>query len=77
MTGLAARPYSRIVRRLLPALVFAITFVVFRPALDSEFLNWDDRVALLKNGSFRGLGASQITWLRAAATTEVHLFKGR
>lgn len=50
-------------RRLLPALVFAITFVVFLPALDAEFLNWDDTVALLDNGSFRGLGASQVTWM--------------
>jgi peptidoglycan/LPS O-acetylase OafA/YrhL len=56
LTGSAARPYGRIARRLLPALVFAITFVVFLPALGTEFLNWDDTVALLENGSFRRLG---------------------
>jgi len=50
-------------RFLLPATIFAITFVTFLPGLSGEFLNWDDDVNFLVNPNFRGLGWSNVRWM--------------
>jgi tetratricopeptide (TPR) repeat protein len=56
--------------RLLPPLVavsiFAAVFVVFLPALDGQFLNWDDDINFLNNQGFRGLGWAQLRWMWTA-----------
>jgi Flp pilus assembly protein TadD len=50
------------VRRLLPILVGIVSVVAFLPALDGQFLTWDDDVNFLWNESYRGLGWPQIGW---------------
>ena len=49
-------------RQVLPATVVLVTFAVFLPALSGEFLDWDDRVNLVQNEGYRGLGWPQIRW---------------
>jgi hypothetical protein len=52
------------------ALVVAvITAVVFAPALDNDFVHWDDDRNFLTNPNFRGLGATQIHWMFTSALT--------
>lgn len=48
---------------MLAALVFAVTALTFLPALDGQFLNWDDEENFLRNEGFRGLGPSQLRWM--------------
>jgi protein O-mannosyl-transferase len=47
----------------LPALAFLVSLVPFLPALDGQFLNWDDDENFLRNPSFRGLGWTHIRWM--------------
>lgn len=47
----------------LPIVVFAVTVVAFLPALDGQFLNWDDEENFLRNEGFRGLGLPQLRWM--------------
>ena len=49
-------------RRLLPLVIAVLSVVAFLPALDGEFLAWDDDVNFLANESYRGLGWPQIRW---------------
>ena len=49
--------------RALPYLVFAVTVIAFLPALDGQFLNWDDEENFLRNEDFRGLGLPQLRWM--------------
>jgi hypothetical protein len=49
-------------RRLLPLVIAVLSVVAFLPALDGEFLTWDDDVNFLANESYRGLGWPQIRW---------------
>ena len=63
----AARPdrwaRSR-VRRLLPLVIAVLSVVTFLPALDGEFLTWDDYVNFgRRTESYRGLGLAQIRWV--------------
>ena len=53
----------RRVQRLLPIAIFAAVFVVFLPALDGQFLDWDDDINFLNNPGFRGLGWAQLQWM--------------
>jgi Tfp pilus assembly protein PilF len=39
------------------------SFVVFLPALDAGFVNWDDDQNFLANPNYRGLGAAQLRWM--------------
>jgi len=48
---------------LVPLAIFAITVVVFLPALQGQFLNWDDSTLFTKNHDFRGLGGPQLRWM--------------
>ena len=54
---------SGLLRYLLPALVALITFVVFSPALQNGFVNWDDLETLVENQNFRGLTWSHLRWM--------------
>jgi tetratricopeptide (TPR) repeat protein len=49
-------------RWVLPLAIAGITFAAFAPALNNEFLNWDDDKNLLNNDRFRGLGSEQLRW---------------
>jgi Flp pilus assembly protein TadD len=53
----------RAAQRLLPALVFCVTAVVFLPALGGQFLDWDDSINFVANPYYRGLGWAQIRWM--------------
>jgi protein O-mannosyl-transferase len=53
----------RLLHRLLPIAVFAVVFVAFVPALDGQFLDWDDDINFLNNPGFRGLGWAQLKWM--------------
>lgn len=50
-------------RWVLPLSVIAVTFVTFVPALQNEFVNWDDDKVLLENYGWRGLGGPQLRWM--------------
>ncbi|MCP3903505.1 MAG: tetratricopeptide repeat protein [Planctomycetes bacterium] len=51
-------------RAWLLALIAAVAaFVVFIPALDNEFVDWDDTGVLVENPNYRGLGADQLRWM--------------
>jgi protein O-mannosyl-transferase len=50
------------VRRLLPILIGLLSVLAFLPALEGQFLGWDDDVNLVTNEWYRGLGAPQIRW---------------
>jgi len=47
--------------------VFVLTLLPFLPALDGQFLNWDDSVNFLGNTGYRGLGWAQIRWMFTTA----------
>lgn len=49
-------------RRLAPLVVGLLSVVAFLPALDGQFLSWDDDVNFVGNESYRGLGWRQIQW---------------
>ncbi|MBI4678476.1 MAG: tetratricopeptide repeat protein [Elusimicrobia bacterium] len=49
--------------RLLPWLVAAAAFLAFVPALESLFVNWDDRANFLDNPEFQKLGLGELRWM--------------
>jgi hypothetical protein len=55
------RPSRRVL--VLALLVGAVTMLSFWPALDGQFLNWDDDENFLRNESYRGLGPAQLRWM--------------
>jgi len=48
---------------LVPLLIVLLTAVAFWPALDGEFLDWDDDKLLVNNLHYRGSGAAQLGWM--------------
>jgi tetratricopeptide (TPR) repeat protein len=46
-----------------PILIALVTFVAFLPALQGQFVSWDDQVNFLDNPHYRGLGANQLKWM--------------
>jgi protein O-mannosyl-transferase len=50
-----------------PVLVCVITVLAFLPALDGQFLNWDDSTLFTKNLDYRGLGPAQLRWMFTTA----------
>jgi hypothetical protein len=52
-----------LVHGLIPPLIALITFIVFVPALQNGFVNWDDASHLLENHRYRGLGWEQLRWM--------------
>jgi len=53
--------------RLAPVLICVITVLAFLPALNGEFLNWDDSTLFTTNLDYRGLGPSQLRWMFTTA----------
>ena len=51
------------VYRFFPALVALSTFLVFLPALQNDWVNWDDTENFLSNPAYRGLGWAQLKWM--------------
>src|SRR5437899_270958 len=54
---------QRWVRWLAPLLVAVFTLAAFLPALQNQFVNWDDDRNFLDNPHYRGLGWSQLRWM--------------
>src|SRR5437867_1807987 len=50
-------------RWLLPCLIAFLTFLVFLPALQNGFVNWDDDKFLLNNPNYRGLSWTELHWM--------------
>src|SRR6059058_4026118 len=48
---------------LVPALIALITFAAFLPALQNQFVNWDDKDNFLDNPHYRGLGWTHLRWM--------------
>lgn len=44
-------------------LVAALTFVAYVPALDNEFVNWDDDHNLTNNENYRGFDGERLRWM--------------
>ncbi|NOX59867.1 MAG: tetratricopeptide repeat protein [Planctomycetes bacterium] len=47
----------------LPVLVALCTFIVFLPAIDAGFTNWDDDKVIVDNPHIRGLNYEQLQWM--------------
>jgi hypothetical protein len=45
------------------ALVFGIVFCTFLPALQNQFVDWDDTDNFVRNEMYRGLGWENIKWM--------------
>jgi tetratricopeptide (TPR) repeat protein len=43
--------------------VAIVAALVFLPALQNEFVSWDDDTNFLSNPNYRGLGIAQLTWM--------------
>jgi len=46
-----------------PALIAALVFVCFLPALNNDFVNWDDEAYLVTNFGYRGLTLPHLKWM--------------
>ncbi len=55
-------------RILLPLLVAGAAFVTFLPALNAEFVNWDDDKLFVNNPHYRGLSWPHLKWMFATTT---------
>jgi tetratricopeptide (TPR) repeat protein len=60
-------------RRLLPLAVVAVTFAVFIPGLQGEFLNYDDDTNFLTNPHYRGLGLANLRWMFTDYSTGLYI----
>src|SRR5213593_3440832 len=54
---------QRWVRWLAPLLVALFTLAAFLPALQNQFVNWDDKDNFLDNHHYRGLGWTHLRWM--------------
>src|SRR5712692_7544996 len=48
---------------LVPVLIALVTFAVFLPALQNQFVDWDDAANFLDNPHYRGLGWTHLRWM--------------
>jgi len=48
---------------ILVVLIVAVTLVTFLPALQGQFLNWDDATLFTRNIGYRGLGVALLQWM--------------
>src|SRR2546430_13035829 len=48
---------------LVPVLIALVTFAAFLPALQNQFVDWDDAANFLDNPHYRGLAWSQLRWM--------------
>lgn len=58
-----AGPGAKLVCWIVPFLIAVLTVAVFFPALQNEFVDWDDDKNLLENPHYRGLGWKQLRWM--------------
>lgn len=64
MPLLVAAPKAPLALRIACPLIVAVAaFVAFQPALDAEFVQWDDDKVIYDNPYFRGFAASNIEWM--------------
>src|SRR3989440_7438493 len=54
---------QRWVRWLAPLLVALFTLAAFLPALQNQFVNWDDKDNFLDNPHYRGIGWTHLRWM--------------
>src|SRR5437899_802029 len=54
---------QRWVSWLIPVLIVLVTSAAFLPALQNQFLRWDDHRNFLENPHYRGLGWTQLRWM--------------
>jgi protein O-mannosyl-transferase len=59
----ASTPRRWISQLAVPAVLVLACFVVFLPALQAGFVNWDDDQNFLDNPNYRGLGTPQLRWM--------------
>src|SRR6266700_5914769 len=48
---------------LVPVLIALVTFAAFLPALQNQFVDWDDAANFLDNPHYRGLGWTHLHWM--------------
>ena len=60
LAGLASRAAQPWV---IPLALAAVTVVAFLPALENQWVEWDDYIVLVKNEHYRGLGVAQLRWM--------------
>src|SRR2546426_9108554 len=48
---------------LVPVLIALVTFAAFLPALQNQFVDWDDAANFLDNPHYRGLGWTHLRWM--------------
>src|SRR5262249_36947547 len=46
-----------------PLLVAAVSMMAFLPAINADFVNWDDTASFIDNPHYRGLGLQQLSWM--------------
>jgi len=54
---------ARSLDRLAVILAFLVPVAAFLPALQGQFLNWDDSTLFTRNPQYRGLGVDQLRWM--------------
>lgn len=47
----------------IPIALAAVTVGAFLPALENQWVEWDDYIVLVKNENYRGLGLAQLRWM--------------
>jgi protein O-mannosyl-transferase len=56
-------PHTRFWQWGIPIIVVGITVAAFYPALQNNFVNWDDYKNIVENSHYRGLGWANIRWM--------------
>lgn len=65
-TALGNRRRSLFVSITLAIAIFTCVFIAFAPALNGQFISWDDDPNFLSNKHWRGLGFDQLKWMFTA-----------
>src|SRR4051812_9925504 len=62
--AVAGDPFGSPLARLAPMVaMFAAVMLTFWPALDGQFINWDDPGTITSNPNFRGLTLDHVRWM--------------
>src|SRR5215470_6417100 len=67
--GPIAKPAARLQAVAFPAAVAILTVLAFLPALENDFVDWDDLINLRLNEAYRGLGWTQLKWMFTSVHT--------
>jgi Tfp pilus assembly protein PilF len=54
---------SWLTRTAIPSVVAVIAFAAFAPAMNNDFVEWDDGPMFLQNLNYRGLGRDNLRWM--------------